>query len=245
MKKILLTACLVAAAMIVWAQDAPKNILGIRAGVNFANISMDDAFMNYVWESADKSGRTGFHVGVSEQLRLAQAPLYLETGLYFTTKGCKVTGSGTESGYTWGNEVKLNTSYLQLPVLISYHFRVAEHITLQPFAGPYIAVGISSKEKYDFWESGNDYYNYSYEHDLFKKETVTDSDGDTEEVPQFLKRGDVGLRLGLGVSFDKIYLGVGYDLGLMDISGLEKALTGGKEYAIKNNCFTITAGYNF
>ena len=74
--------------------------------------------------------------------------------------------------------------------------------------------------------------------DLFKEISVPVEDGSVEG--QVFKRSDFGLRFGVGVTVMKhYYAGVGYDLGLLNIS---KDSGEGK---IKNGSFFISLGYNF
>ena len=70
--------------------------------------------------------------------------------------------------------------------------------------------------------------------------------GQTDSVEQFgsngaLKRGDMGLKIALGALINRIYTGIGYDLGLVN---LPKSYTAG-DPKFKNGSFYITAGYNF
>lgn len=55
-----------------------------------------------------------------------------------------------------------------------------------------------------------------------------------------LKRSDLGVRLGAGVVWKRIYFGLGYDIGCLN---LVKESDG--EGTMRNNCFTISVGYNF
>ena len=107
MKKLLLA--LAGVAMMsgsAMAQDYEKNIYGARAGLNVANISVDGYSPN---------SKVGFHVsGVYQRLLTSSMPFYLETGLSFSQKGCKV---GSEVG-----DIKVNSMYLQIPVMVNYKF---------------------------------------------------------------------------------------------------------------------------
>lgn len=199
MKKaiLILTALLLAGA--VSAQDYQKNILGVRAGLNMSKYSFKDA------GSIDNKSRTSFHVAVTDQILLcSKLPLYLETGLGYTSLGGKVNG------------VKFQPSYLQVPVLVNYHF-IIKNFTIQPFAGAYYGLGIGGKAKLS-GEKG----------DIFGDDGV-------------LKRSDFGVRVGVGFVWKRIYLGAGYDFGCMDLSK-DNAFGDAK---IRNNNFSISVGYNF
>lgn len=107
-------------------------------------------------------------------------------------------------------------SYLQIPVLVNYHFNIKDIVTIQPFAGLYYGLGIGGKVK------------------------VGDEKGDIFGDEGGLKRSDLGVRLGAGVVWKRIYFGLGYDIGCLN---LVKESDG--EGTMRNNCFTISVGYNF
>lgn len=184
----------------VRAQRYEKNILGVRAGVNVStcDISIEDVRIN-------TGSRAGFHFAVTDQILLHRSlPLYLETGIGFSSRGGKVDG------------VSFRPSYLQIPVLVNYHFNIKDIVTIQPFAGLYYGLGIGGKVK------------------------VGDEKGDIFGDEGGLKRSDLGVRLGAGVVWKRIYFGLGYDIGCLN---LVKESDG--EGTMRNNCFTISVGYNF
>lgn len=106
--------------------------------------------------------------------------------------------------------------YMQAPLLVNYHFHIRDLLTIQPFAGIYGGVGIRGAMKTEY---GNE--------DMFS-------------APGFLSRMDFGVRLGAGVVWKRIYFGLGYDIGCLN---LVKESDG--EGTMRNNCFTISVGYNF
>lgn len=101
MKKLRLSL-VVAMLAIVTAASAQLN-LGIKGGVNMSNFYGD--------ELTDKNMKIGFHVGLAADYDFAPS-MAIQTGLFFTTKGAKYSGSlGTVSG-----DITVNPMYLQLPV---------------------------------------------------------------------------------------------------------------------------------
>ena len=72
------------------------------------------------------------------------------------------------------------------------------------------------------------------------KVKVGDEKGDIFGDEGGLKRSDLGVRLGAGVVWKRIYFGLGYDIGCLN---LVKESDG--EGTMRNNCFTISVGYNF
>ncbi len=210
----------------ITAQTLPENVFGIRGGLNFSNLSVDEDEMGI-----EPEGITSFHLGVSwQRLIIPDKPFYLETGLYLTQKGCKASGSLVYAKYS----IDIKPWYLQVPVLAMYSFELPGGFTVQPYAGPYLGYGIGGKGKFS---SGQ----YSSEAYLFKKSNIKDSDGDEQETPQLLKRFDMGIRLGVGATYGRFYLGLGYDWGLTDNVKED-------EYGVgfaRNRSFTLSVGYNF
>ncbi len=226
MKKIVFTLCLAALAAVAAAQDLPKNIFGIRAGLSVSTLRVDEDETG-----VEPGGLTSFHLGASWQhLITPSMPFYFETGLYLSQKGCKATGRMWFAEY----DLDIKAMYLEVPALAVYRFELPLGFAVQPFAGLYFGYGIGGKAKFS---SGS----YSSEASLFKDGNIRDSDGDPQPSPQLLKRGDVGLRFGAGATWERYYLGLGYELGLTDNVKED-------EYGVgfaRNRTFTFTLGYNF
>lgn len=200
MKKIFLALTIMLLANAASAQNHEKNILGVRAGLNLSSYSISAG-----GASISTDSRAAFHVAVVDQILLCnRLPFYLETGLAFSSRGGKVDGAS------------FRPSYLQIPVLVNYHFNIKDIVTIQPFAGLYYGFGIGGKMK-----AGGE-----------KADIFGDEGG--------LKRSDLGVRLGAGVVWNRIYFGLGYDIGCLN---LVKESNG--EGTLRNNCFSISVGYNF
>ena len=177
MKKVLLIMAAILLANAVSAQNYEKNILGVRAGLNLSSYSISAG-----GASISTDSRASFHVAVTDQILLCnKLPFYLETGLAFSSRGGKVDG------------VSFRPSYLQIPVLVNYHFNIKDIVTIQPFAGLYYGLGIGGKVK------------------------VGDEKGDIFGDEGGLKRSDLGVRLGAGVVWKRIYFGLGYDIGCLNL----------------------------
>ncbi len=116
------------------AQNFEKNIFGVRAGLNVANMSMQGLSAN---------SRAGFHVaGVYQRLLMDSQPLYFETGLQISQKGFK--------SEILGEKMSANPLYLEIPVMVNYKFNIKDVVTLYPSVGFYYALGVAGKSKYDF-----------------------------------------------------------------------------------------------
>lgn len=163
------------------AQDYQKHIFGVRAGLNISNISVD---------GVSPQSKAGFHVGGVYQRLLTEAyPLYLETGLYLTQKGARVSDG----------IAKFRPMYLQVPVMVNWKFDVGHDIVLVPAAGLYYALGICGKVRvtdmdYDETEKG----------DIFGEEGI-------------FKRSDLGIRVGGSIDWKRYSFGLGYEFGLLNV----------------------------
>ncbi|MDR1984244.1 MAG: PorT family protein [Prevotellaceae bacterium] len=223
MKKLLLIiCCLFTVSAITTAQELQKNIFGIRAGLNLSSMKS-----TYGSLSSTSDTRVSFNVGASYQRLLsATVPLYLETGLYLTDKGetdeLDVSKMPMpEPSYILSEKETMSAMYIQVPVLLNYHFAAANTITIQPFAGLYAAYGIAGKIKTTTKLSNGN--------------TKTDSQNSFSS--NVTKRFDFGAKFGVGATFGKIYTSIGYELGLANISN--------KLSKIKNINWALTFGYNF
>ena len=106
---------------------------GIRAGVNFQNLTGKDSEGN----NLDNELKTGFNAGVNAEIPVG-IDFYLQPGLLFSTKGAKYDFAGTET--------TRNISYLELPVNFLYKPALGEGRLLLGF-GPYAAYAVGGKIK--------------------------------------------------------------------------------------------------
>ena len=146
--------------------------------------------------------------------------LYLLTGLDYSLEGTKESNS------------KIDLSYLKLPIHIGYKFQVAENTKLVLHAGPYLAYTVNGKYK-----AG------AVSIDAFNK--------DIEDALGFnYNRFDFGVGLGVGAEFNKIVVGLGYDLGLNNLINIKNSatvedITGISNPSGKNMNAYLTVGYKF
>lgn len=189
-----------------------KIVIGPRVGLNISTLSMKEGNYSYSPDS-----KVGFNAGVAVEFPIVRS-FYVNTGLFYTTKGCKIKDDGDEE--------KINLGYLSLPLYASYRLNFAEQSQLQVNFGPYFAYGVNGKDKYT--DSDGD----KYEQDAFG----------TKEGQAGLKRFDCGLGFGLGYTFNRIYLGLEYQLGLTNIADKK---VWDNDTSIKTRNFSISVGYNF
>ena len=89
---------------------------------------------------------------------------------------------------------EINLNYLEIPLLIKYGVQVTDDIALLPYLGPTFGLGIAGKTKYPGEGSVGSF----------------SSDGG-------FNRPDVGIKLGCGAEYNKLYLETGLKFGVTNI----------------------------
>lgn len=175
---------------------------GLRLGLALGTVNSDDPMLD------GGSMQAGLNIGGIIGFQLSpSAPVYLETGLFYTEKGGK--------GYYDKKKFTFDLNYLEVPIVVKYKYEIDDDLSIQPFAGGYLALGVGGKMK-----------NYG-------ERTASSSFSD-----DYFKRFDGGLRLGCGVEYQMLYADLAYDFGLSNISHdiFESS---------HNGCFYINCGVNF
>ncbi len=172
-----------------------KNIYyGLRLGMAISSVSSDANNLNA------NGSKTGINVGAVAGFQLSpEAPVYLESGLYYTAKGGNGKNKNDRSKFSY------DLNYLEVPILLKYSFELDYDLHLQPLAGGYFAYGVGGK----FKDYGDREVDYSFNEDAFK-------------------RFDAGLRFGCGLQYQVLYAEAFYEFGLTNICHdyFDKAHTG-------------------
>lgn len=208
--KATIKASLLAVALLVGisinAQVGPISF-GVKAGMNLSNMHESDG-------GGNGDAKVGFNAGVTLDYAFA-SDVYLMTGLEYSLKGTKQ------------DNLKLNLSYLQLPVHVGYKLTVAPGTKIVFHVGPYIGYAVDGK-----WKIGG---------------ISVDAFGDEMKAQgaSLLKRFDFGVGLGAGVEFGKIGIGLGYDFGLANTA--KSFEYEGEKYdsKLRNMNAYLTLGYKF
>ena len=167
---------------ISYRHNPVNSYVGFRIGGAFSTVNSDDKYLD------GGTMRSGLNVGAVAGFQIApHAPIYLEPGLSYIEKGGKGSYDGRKFTYS--------LDYLEVPLLLKYDYKVDRDVSIQPFLGGYLSVGVGGKIK-DFG------YRQAY------------SSFDDEGFQRF----DGGIKLGCGVQFNYLYAEVGYDIGLANIS---------------------------
>lgn len=216
MKKILTIAVMT----IVFAANgfAQDYTLGVRVGMNVANILGD-------FSDADYSAKLGLKAGIVGCFNL-DGDFYLEPGIYFAPKGAK-----KEYKDIAGNNIKdiYNLNYLEIPVNAVYKYEINSNLTVRGFAGPYFGFGMFGRHKYEVNGSAKD-------KDGGKKQKAFSSKATECNFQQF----DFGMNIGGGLEFSVCYLGIQYGMGFLNFNSKND-----KDYKMRNGVFAVEFGVNF
>jgi len=251
-----------------WIIGGRNVSFGITAGLVSANFNTS-ASGNYIGSAIDYgygndsekpsySSEIGFSAGIMLDIRLDKN-LYLQMGLNYVNAKVKNSFKNsftdqfdqTNTTYVKGiandefyEHYELN--YIEMPLLLSYRFKLSEKSNFQINAGPYIGYGITGKCKITGttdWPRLDEYYksndvatgqwylmNCTYDGnlDLFGKtgkSTTSYTTGD-QHVNEYeynftgspFININAGISAGVAFEFSGFNIGVSYDLGLINIA---------------------------
>ena len=160
--------------------DKENLYYGVRIGMTGATLSGDIEGLG-TKAGLTLAGVIGLHISNS-------APVFLESGLYYTERG--------------GKKDKFSVSYnnLEIPVLVKYGVKATDDIAILPFIGPVFSYAFSGK--YKLTEGG----------------TTVEYGAFDEKKWSGLKRANMGFKLGCGAEYNNLYLEASYQFGITDIS---------------------------
>ena len=213
---------------------------GVKAGLNFANIA--ENYQDSQDESKTKLN-TGFHLGVIATQELSEV-IDFTTGLIYSQKGAAFDlEDGLPSGVSIDGYDRLTISYLEIPMTFEYKTGA-----VRIMAGPYVAFGISGKNKWDYTvSSGGSSVDESGEFtDIKFKNTVGESEASDDN--EYFRALDLGLNIGLGYEINNLVISANYGLGFsnlipdVDISGVE---FDAGDFKTSNRVISVGATYYF
>jgi len=199
-----------------------KNLY-LQPGINYINAKIENSFNNSYWAQYYNSGTW---IGVDP-----------------STTTTYVQGTAYDKFHE-----KYTLHYIEMPLLLSYRFKLSERINYQIFAGPYFGIGVAGKckitgstDELDLVEyyiandkpTGMSYYRnyiYSGELDLFGEtgtstmtNTISSWSGDYDHSFKAspFKQFNVGISLGTGFELAGFNIGVSYDWGLVNMANEE------------------------
>ena len=215
--------------LICSAMQAQKPAAFIKAGVNFANITItNDGSVN------DNKMLTGFHAGVQGDIPLLPV-LSVQPGLFFTVKGSKTQfGETTDANYY---KATTNPMYIELPVNIVFKAPVTEQSKFYIGAGPYVAMGVAGKNKVNGKILGNA---FSVENNIEWSDDDPTTGFEENAGYGIMKRFDYGLNGTIGVEGNKAIFSVNYGYGLAKLQSGSNSSADDKN---KHRVISISLGY--
>jgi len=152
----------------------------------------------------------GLRVGAAAEFALSNDGFYLAPGLAYTMRGAKMESL---------SETTTRLHYLQIPVNAGMRFSFADNMAISLEAGPYFAYGVAGTIK-------------------------TKVAGVTAFVDAFGDNGynrfDLGLGLSAALSYDRYYVQIGYEHGLLNM--LKDAPD---KTSLRNHDFFVGLGVRF
>ena len=113
---------------------------------------------------------------------------------------------------------KVDLNYLEIPVLFKYGVQATDDIAVLPYLGPTFRFGVGGSMKQDDG-TGNTVTRTSFKSDRYS-------------------RPDVGMKIGCGVEYTKLYLEMGYQFGITNIYDSD-------DISQHNGAFFVNFGVNF
>lgn len=210
MKKLLLAIVGLGFSVGVFAQGQPMGF-GIKAGANFPKYNWSGA------NSYETKASTNFHVTAFLDAPIATNWFYIQPGVSLQGKGAKFIDNSSL-------EMTQNTMWIEVPVNVVAKFPVQSAGNFFIGAGPYVAFGISGKNKYDTnWGS-----------------TQTEFDFGKDGT---LKGTDFGLNFIGGFQLaNGLMIHGGYGLGLTDLRPSNNNFFTGDE-KLTNRVWTVGLGF--
>jgi hypothetical protein len=214
MKKTLLLLSLLGSMSFSYAQTTK---FGVIAGLNLATVSSTSS-----GSTNSSSSLAGFHVGAFADFELSSS-VSIQPGILFSLKGGTQDETQSSGSFNIHATDKLTLNYVEVPVNVFYHIPVSfGKIFLG--GGPYIAMGLSGKEKV--------VYTGSISGSADSNVTFGSNSND-------IKNPDFGVNLGAGVTLENnLLFKVGYGIGIANLSNTSGSTA-------HNNVLGISVGYSF
>lgn len=232
MKIKILSFCL--AAVLFGTVNLNAQNAQIRAGINFANVSVTDN-----GRVDDAKSLTSFHAGIVGDVPLGST-FSFQPGILFTGKGTKSQSGDPSASGSWYKAVT-NPYYLEVPANLVFKAPIGTGTRFFAGAGPYLAIGIGGKNKVE----GRTVLGTTFENE--NDIEFSDDDPTTlseEEGAGFgiLRRFDYGLNGTAGIEGKSIVLGVNYGYGL---AKLQSGANNSADNNNKHRVWSVTVGFKF
>ena len=231
-KLFILIFVMVSVAFAASAQLGEKTTFGLRAGMGFGGFSSSDAYRLLGGTSAsnwniDNKRKVTYNVGA-----IVDIPVYrrwglsMQTSLWFTERHSTFEGVNANSSSTKRN-LDIKAMYLQLPVELGYHYNF-KVVNVQALFGPYLEYRVAAGKSESYVSTGGGTHG--------KSDAFSDKDSNFA----------CGLTFGVGAEYKHAYLGIKYDLGLINYySSSNNNRKDKNKLDLKGSMFSILLGWDF
>jgi hypothetical protein len=208
--------------------------VGVKGGWNLSSISVSND------GSVDKDkSLSGFNIGVIADLPLVPKILSFQPGVFYTTKGSKLTSGDPNNSASVYRKYTTNPSYIEIPLNFVGKIPIGEDTRLFAGIGPYFAFGVAGKNKVISSLGG---VTTTTETNIKWDDDTPFNSGDANQGFDKYKRFDYGGNLMVGAEIHGLILSAQYGLGLAKINSGSDNSSNDKN---KNRTFSLSAGFLF
>ena len=126
-------------------------------GMNISNFRYTDSPADCLTDP-----KAGFNIGVRGEYMLPSCyGVFVNLGIGYTMKGAKLNDVvvGVDGRDV---TVKYRPYYIEIPLHVGYRYNVLENLGVYADFGPYFAIGVNGKEKYDFDSDAVEDYSHKF-----------------------------------------------------------------------------------
>jgi len=231
-KKIILSFAALAISFAAMSQVR----VGVKGGLNLANISVDND------GSVDNNrSLTRYHIGVIADMPLIKDILSFQPGVFYSSKGSKLESGDKDNPSLTDpySRATTNPQYIEVPLNFVGKVPIGANARLFAGIGPYFAFGVAGKNKY---ELDNGTVNTSGEDDIEWDDDTPFNTGDPNQGWNKYKRFDWGGNLMVGAEVSRFLVSAQYGLGFNKILSGEEDSSDNKS---KNRVFSVSVGVLF
>ena len=169
-------------------------------GMNISNFRHPDAAFDGLTDP-----KAGFNLGVRGEYMLPSCyGVFVNLGVNYTMKGAKMDVPATLPD-DYSCTVKFRPCYIEIPLHVGYRFNVLDNLGVFADFGPYFAIGVNGKEKFEF--DGDAVEDYSKK--FFRNSKM---------ILGEIQRYDFGLGFRVGAEYANHHsLNFSFDWGLTDM----------------------------
>ena len=204
MKKIfaLALAAIMCASSAKALEYIPKSGFTVQGlfGMNISNFRQPNSLVDALTDP-----KAGFNLGVRGEYMLPSCyGVFVNLGVNYTMKGAKMDVPATLPD-DYSCTVKFRPCYIEIPLHVGYRFNVLDKLGIFADFGPYFAIGVNGKEKFEF--DGDAVEDYSKK--FFRNSKM---------ILGEIQRYDFGLGFRVGAEYANHHsLNFSFDWGLTDM----------------------------